>query len=163
MSKETRPIIPVRITFSDSDSKVAEAHIFGEEIFIEAKGFTIPCAITKYRGGRDFDFADERYFVDSERYAVTDLRSGGVISNTNKINGHDTPEGAIAQATLNASVVDEATYEIKYEAYLRNYPMEGRKTFVISPDGKHLILKPAEAVAVGEPIETVDAILFNLI
>ena len=160
---QDRKIIPVRITFSDGENKAAEAHIFGEEIFIEAKGFTLPCAVTKYKGGRDFDFADERYFVDSDKYAVTDLRSGGVISNTNKLNGHDTPDGAIAQAILNASVIDEVTYEKKFEAYLAAYPVEGRRTFVISPDGKHLILKPAEIVEVGEPMDTMDAILYNLI
>lgn len=161
MSNTTRPIIPVRITFMDSNDAVSEGLIFGEAIDIEAKGFTIPCAVTKYKGGRDFDFQDERYFVDSERYAVTDLKSGGAISNTAKINGHDTKDGAIAQAIANAAFIDQDTYDKKYAAFLDKYPLASRRVFVISQDGRHLVLKPAEPV---EPeVETVDALILNLI
>lgn len=155
----TEQKIPVRITFENNDTGVGEVVMMGTPITIEAKGFSIECAITQYNGKLDEEYLpDIRYIMHPAKYKVTDLRSGGAISNKSAKTheGHDTPEGAIAQAIKNALVIDRETYEEKYREFIKKFPLENRTQYELTDDGKYMVIKKQEVTAV-------EAVIFQLI
>lgn len=151
--------IPVTITFTTANGEIAEGHVFGDPVLIQANGFLLPCAVTRHNAGRLNGVKEETYSLESPYYAVTELRSGGQIS-TNKDGGlHSTPEAAIKQAEINARLVTEEVYEEKMTTYYAKFPPGSRRQFIVTEDGRFLVPAPNKT----EPLDTALAIALNLI